>query len=234
MNKLFLCLSALILFISCENSLTGEGDASLAQDYQLDDFDAVNASGKFKLVLIPNDSSYLSVQSHKNLINNMDIYVRNKTLNIGESEEVNSFESYVVYLYYDKQMDKVSIHNKVYLESSNPLVFDDIEINASDESVIKQFAINAKEVDIQALDKAEVEISGTASTVDLKAKDFASVSLENLAVKVMDLDLSGESEVVANVNKELTGRVLENSTLRYMGNPQKDVEVKDNGEILNK
>ncbi|MGI9526633.1 MAG: GIN domain-containing protein [Weeksellaceae bacterium] len=233
MNKLLLFLPILFLFIQCENSLKGEGDADLAQDYILDDFDAVSAKGKFKLIMIPSDSSYLSVQTHKNLIGNMKIYVQNKTLNIGESEMVDSFESYVVYLYYDKQLDQVSIAEKVYLESSEMLNFDDLDLNASNESTIKQFGINAKEVDLKVVDKAEVEISGSASKLDLKAKDFANVSLENLDVKVMDVDLGGEAEVLANVNKELKGRVLENATLKYLGNPQKDVEVKDNGEILN-
>ncbi|MXV38697.1 hypothetical protein GO491_08435 [Flavobacteriaceae bacterium Ap0902] len=233
MNRLFMFLPIILLLIGCDGSLTGEGDASIAQDYQVDSFNEVQAEGKFKLILIPNDSSYLSVQTHKNLIDNMDIYVRNKTLNIGEKEEVNSFESYVVYLYYDAQLDEINIAGKVLMESSELLNFDDLELGAKNESIIRQFNVNAKELDIEANNKAEVELTGTAASVDLKAKEYATVNLEDLDVKVMDVDLSGESEVTAKVNKQLKGRVLENSNLRYIGNPQKDVEVKDNGEILN-
>lgn len=233
MNKFILFLPIFLLIYSCNSSLTGEGDANIAQDYQVEAFDAIEAKGKFKLILIPNDSSYISVQTHQNLLDNMDIYAQNKTLNIGEKTDVDSFESYVVYLYFDKQLDDIELHNKVYLESSEQLSFDKLEISANDETTVKQFAVDVKEMKIEANEKADVEITGSASTLDLKAKKYANVSLGDLKVKVMDVDMSGESEVLANVNKKLTGRVLENSTLTYVGSPQKDVEVKDNGEILN-
>ncbi|MDO5655795.1 MAG: DUF2807 domain-containing protein [Flavobacteriaceae bacterium] len=234
MKPFLLFFSFLLLLTSCSDQIKGEGDAQLAQDFMVENFSDIEASGKFKLLLIPNDSAYVSVQSHRNLIENMDIYVRNKTLTIAEKKNVDSFESYVIYLYYTNELKSIEISEKVLLESASTLTFDKFKISAKDQAVVQQFVLNAKEVDLKVDDKAEVRISGTASTVDLKAKDYASVEIESLPTKVLKVDLSGEAEVMANVNKELKGRVLQNSTLRYIGSAVKDVDVKDKGEIINK
>lgn len=235
MNKLFfLTLLALTFLTSCSESIKGEGDAGFAQDFKVEPFDGINAKGKFKIVLIPNDSAYVSVQSHKNLIENMDIYVQNEELYINEKENVDSFESYVIYLYYNQNLTDISIGNKILMESSSTLNFDNIDIMATDEALIRQFVIKAKEAKITARDKAEISISGNATTLNLKGKNYATLNLEALNVKVLDVDLGGECEVFANVSKELEGRVIKNATLNYIGSPQKDVDVKDNGEILNK
>lgn len=232
-NYLFLFLFSLILF-SCKNGVNGEGDAQMALDFKVEPFNAVTAAGKFKLILIPNDSSYVSVQTHKNLIENMDIYVQSGTLNLKEKKSVDSFESYVVYLYFNRDLKEIDIAQKVLLESSSTLTFEKIDISAEDEAVVRQFVMNAKEADLSVDDKAEMSIGGNATTVDLKSKGYAKVELEALNTKVLEVDLSGETDVLANVNKELKGRVLENATLTYIGSAIKDVDVKDNGEILNK
>lgn len=235
MKKFFYLIPLfLLIFISCEKSIKGEGNSNLAQDYKVEPFTDVAANGKFKLILIPNDSAYVSVQTHRNLIENMDIYVQNKTLKIGEKKKIDSFESYVVYLYYNNQLDDLTIGEKVLMESSGKLTFDQLDITAKDESIVQQFVINAKESDFTVENKAELNISGVSTSVDLKAKDYAKVGLEGLDVKVLDVDLSGEADVLANVNKELKGRVLNNSTLTFIGSAVKDVNVKDKGEIINK
>lgn len=235
MKKLWILpLVCLAFLTSCKENVQGEGDAQMAVDFKVETFTDVDAKGKFKLIVIPNDSAYVSVQSHRNLIENVDLYVKNNELVIKESKPVDSFESYVIYLYYNQRLNDIEIGDKVLLESSAELFFDQLDIKAKDESIVQQFVINAKEVDFTVEDKAELDISGSATTVDLKAKDFAKVFIEALDVKVLDVDLAGEAEVTAQINKELSGRLLQNSTLTYFGSAIKDVDVKDNAEIINK
>ena len=224
-------LTMMILALSaCTNSIEAEGNAEIAQDFKVENFDKISAVGNFKMILIPNDSAYVSVQSHQNLIDNMDIYVRNKTLYIKENKEVENFESYVVYLYFN-QLKEISISGKILLETSNPLIFDKIEITASDRSMIQQFDVTVKEANFTVLDKSEVDIIGEATKVKLKAKDYANVDLLNLETKIMELDLGGNADVKVNVNNELSGRILQNSSLKHEGNPVKNIEIKENAEI---
>lgn len=235
MNKFLFILSLFSLSLtSCSDGIKGEGDVGLAVDFKIENFDAIKADGSFKMILIPNDSSYVSVQTHKNLIENMDIYVQNKTLHIGEKTAVEAFESYVIYLYYHQDLNKITTAGKVLLETQGIINFDDFELETSDASNVNQFGIIAKEAKITVLDKSEVNVHGETSTLKLKAKDYAKVNLSDFDVRVIDVDLAGEADVEAKIGKELSGRILQNSTLEYQGNPMKDVEVKDNGELLKK
>lgn len=233
MNKvIFISLILSFLFTSCTDSVKAEGDAGLAQDFKVETFDAISADGSFKLILIPNDSSYVSVQTHRNLIENMNIYVQNKTLHIAENKPVENFESYVIYLYYHQDLKEISIADKILLESATSLNFDNFQLKTSDASMVEQFSINAKEAEITALDKSEIILTGQASTLKLKAKAYAKLDLNDLDISVLEVDLAGDAHVKAKIDKKLSGRILQNSTLTYMGNPVKDVEVKENGEIL--
>ena len=232
-NRILFLIPLILYFLtSCNDGLKGEGDAGLAQDFKVEPFTDIVADGSFKLILIPNDSTYVSVQTHKNLIENMKIYVQNHSLNISEKESINSFESYVVYLYYNQSLEEISLNGKVLLENSSTLNFDNLELKMHDASIIKQFPLSAKEMEITIDGKAEITLSGSASTLKVKAKEYAKVNLEDFPVKVLEVDLAGEAEVIANIEKELDGRVLENSTLRYTGSAVKDVDVKDSGEII--
>lgn len=221
-----------LILSACTEGIKGEGDANGSVDFKIEPFDAIDANGSFKLVLIPFDSSYVSVQSHENLIQNMDIYVQNKTLHLGEKTPVERFESYVVYMYFNGNLNEISTAGKVLLETEGIIEIDDFELTTKDASNVNQFGLIAKEAKMSALDKSEVTINGEVSKLNLKSKDYAKVNLEDFKVKVLDVDLAGEADVQVDVSKELTGRVLQNANLTYDGNPTKDVEVKDNGEII--
>ena len=101
MKKLFLLFSISFCLISCKNGIVGEGTADLAQDYKISNFTEIEANGIFKLMLVESDSTYVSVQTHENLIQNMDISNSGNTLKISEKKDVDSFESYEVYVYYN-------------------------------------------------------------------------------------------------------------------------------------
>lgn len=228
---IYLIFPALILF-SCNSGVKGEGTADIAQDYMIDNYKNIEATGKFKLLLVPNDSAYISVQTHANLIENLEIYNQGSTLNISEKKPIDSFESYVVYVYYNQDIEKITISDRVLMETQDDLITEEIRITANDATIIRQFNLIAKDAKIIANNKSEIEISGRATTALLKAKEYAKMELEDLDIKVAEVDLAGESDVKAKISKELTGRVLNNSTLYYEGTPSKDVDVKDRGEII--
>lgn len=229
-NIYLFILTFIFALSACKDSIKAEGESRVVRDFRVQNFDEISADGRFKMILIPNDSSYVSVQSHENLIENLDIYVRNKTLHVKEKKQVENFESYVVYLYFN-DIKEVAIAGKILLEASETLFFDDFELNTADASIVQQFELSSKEANISVLDKSEVEIQGEVSKLKLKAKDYAKVDLLALETKIMEVDLGGNADVEVNVKDELSGRILQNSSLKHDGNPIKSIEVKENAEI---
>lgn len=231
-KNLLLLLLSVILF-SCEKTITGEGPADIAQDYQVNNFTKIKAKGMFKLMLLNSDSSYVSVQTHKNLIDNVEISTTGNTLNIDEKKEVEGFESYEIYVYYSKPLTEIEIDGKILAQLGGTLIGNKLDIKTQSGAGIDQFNIAVKELTIKAQDKSTIHIEGESTKLKLDTKNLASADLQQLATNVTEVDLKDESQAKVKVENELKGRILNNASLEYTGNPKKDVDIKDRGKIQN-
>ena len=234
MKKLFLLFSISFCLISCKNGIVGEGTADLAQDYKISNFTEIEANGIFKLMLVESDSTYVSVQTHENLIQNMDISNSGNTLKISEKKDVDSFESYEVYVYYNQPIEEISINGKILLESAGVFRGNELELETNDNSRIDLFNMDLKQLDIEAEENSEITLQGKTTKLNIKkAKGATVINLSDLVSNVANVNLSDEAKVELNVENELNGRVQNNASLEYIGNPKKDVDVKDRGTIKN-
>lgn len=227
-------LSLIGLFLtSCNSSITGEGSADMAQDYKISNFTEIKAKGLFKLMLVESDSTYVSVQTHKNLIENMDISNSGNTLNIAEKKNVDSFESYEVYVYYSQTIEVIKIDGKILLESAGNLIGKGLKIETKGNTTIDQFSTTIKDLEIEAKDNSEITLKGEATKLKVNAENVTVVNLSELISNIADVYLSDEAKAKINVKNELNGKISNNALLEYQGNPKKDVDVKDRGKIQN-
>uniref|UniRef100_UPI0039A66A72 GIN domain-containing protein n=1 Tax=Ornithobacterium rhinotracheale TaxID=28251 RepID=UPI0039A66A72 len=232
--KKILLLSALGLsLISCQKDITGEGSADMAQDYKVQNFDKIEAKGMFKITLIENDSAYISVQTHENLIENLDISTSGNTLKINEKKEVNGFESYNVYVYYNQPIEEIDLAGKVLAESAGIIQGNKLDISTQDEAKVNQFSVNLKELEAEAKDKSEMAISGVVTKLSLEGKGLSSIQFDRLSATVASVNLNDEAKAALAVQNELSGKISDNTSLEYSGNPKKDVDVKDRAKIQN-
>ncbi len=232
-NKGFLLLTVL-LFFSCKSSIKGEGEPDLVQDYPVQSYKNIKAEGSFKLLLIPNDTAYISVQTHKNLIENISVKSEGDEVVISENQPVSSFEEYVVYAYYKENLEEVEISGKILLESQSSVNTDDFLLDVRDDAIVRQFEINSKELDLTVENKAEVTLRGETDDLNLETTEYAKVTLEDFKADHVDVDLSDNSHVYVWAKNELEGVVTNNAILVYRGNPNKDVDLKDKGQMNNK
>ncbi|MBV7440851.1 DUF2807 domain-containing protein [Weeksellaceae bacterium TAE3-ERU29] len=234
MKKLFLLFLIGFCLTSCKKGITGEGTADIAQDYKISNFTEIEAKGIFKLMLVESDSTYVSVQTHENLIQNMDISTSGNTLKISEKKGVDSFESYEVYVYYNQPIEEISIDGKILLESAGVFRGNELDLETKDNSRIDLFNVDLKQLDIEAEENSEITLQGNTTKLNIKkAKGTTVLNLSDLVSSVVNVNLSDEAKVKINVVNELNGRVQNNASLEYFGNPKKDVDVKERGIIKN-
>ncbi len=229
-----LFLFLILGLFSCKSSVKGEGQPDFVQDYPVQSFNNIKAEGSFKLLLIPNDTAYISVQTHKNLIENISVQSNDNDVEITEKEPVSSFEEYVVYVYYKDNLEETRIAGKVLLESQDVINSNEFNLEVRDNAIVRQFELNVKELDLTVEDKAEVTLNGETSELDLETTDFAKVTLEDFKADDVQVDLSDNSHVYVWAKNELEGVVTSNAVLLYKGNPSKDVDLKDKGQMNNK
>lgn len=234
MKKSLIILSLFsFILMSCESNVKGEGDTAVAQDFRVESFSEIDVEGKFKLYLVPNDSLFVSVQTHQNLIDNLEIKTDGETLNISEKIKVSEFEKYEIYVYYNQRISSYKLAGKVLMENEDYIDLDQVEFELNDDAKIRDFKVKAKDTEISAEDKTEINLIGATTTLSIESKDYAELDLQDYPCKVLEVEMKGESEAEVDVSKEMEGAVKENATLIYEGTPAKDVEVKDRGEIKN-
>ncbi|MRI63961.1 hypothetical protein EDM00_08170 [Ornithobacterium rhinotracheale] len=233
MKKIVLLSALGFSLFSCQQSITGEGSADIAQDYKVQNFDKIDAKGMFKITFIENDSAYISVQSHENLIENLDIATKGNTLNIKEKKDVDGFESYNVYVYYNQPIGEIDLAGKVLAESAGIFRGNKLEISTKDEAKVNQFSVNLKELDAEAKDQSEMTISGVSTKLDVEGKNLSTINFDKLNTTVAKVELSDEAKAKLDVQNELSGKIVNNTSLEYSGNPKKDVDVKDRAKIQN-
>ncbi|MCK0201409.1 DUF2807 domain-containing protein [Ornithobacterium rhinotracheale] len=232
--KKILLLSVLgFSLFSCQQSITGEGSADMAQDYKVQNFDKIDAKGMFKITLIENDSAYISVQTHENLIENLDIATKGNTLNIKEKKDVDGFESYNVYVYYNHPIEEIDLAGKVLAESAGIFQGNKLDISTQDEAKVDQFSVNLKELEAEAKDKSEMTILGVTTKLSVVGKNLSTLNFGRLNTTVAKINLSDEAKAILDVQNELNGKITNNTSLEYSGNPKKDVDVKDRARIQN-
>ncbi len=234
MLKKTLLISLTFLLFSCNTSVSGEGQPDFAQDYGIDNFHKIKALGSFKLLLIPNDTAYVSVQTHKNLIENISIENDKGLLKITEKKPVSKFEEYVVYAYYKGELKELMIGEKVLVETQDKIRSEEFSLEVSDEAIVRQFELETDEAVLNAEDKTEVTLEGETTDLEVEATDHAKITLKHFKAENVEVDLSDNSEVFVYAEDELEGVVNHNAILYYKGNPDKDVDLKDKGKMNNK
>ncbi|MDO5511039.1 MAG: DUF2807 domain-containing protein [Weeksellaceae bacterium] len=216
---------------SCSRSIDGEGSAEVNRNFSIADFTEISVNGSFSVTLLPADSVYISVNSHKNLIDNLSITNRGRKLTISETHEVDSHDKYDIFIYYIREINSIETFGSVNLQTGGTLTTNRLKLQTKDYSTVSEFQLDAKDLEIESRDKSEVTLRGSSRAVRVKAREMATVNLENLNTLTADLDMSGKSEVNINASNELKGRVLENSVLNYRNEPQRNVELRDQGSI---
>ena len=96
MKNLFILLLAFTV-ISC-GDISPKGNIE-SKDIPLDEFVNLNLKGKFRLFYIKSDSSFVNVETYPNILNNLKIKVKDKTLNIEEKRAVKDIDFYNVTIY---------------------------------------------------------------------------------------------------------------------------------------
>lgn len=233
--KWMLWLLSFCFFTSCEKNLIGEGDPDVVQDFVIkDSFENLEADGLFKMVFVQSDTTYVSVQSHRNLVDNMDIYVKGATLHFAEKKPVSRFEKYEIYFYSKRPLRKIKLYNKVLCQASEKIIQDQLVLEAYENSIFNMFEIDTNELKLRSEDDASMNLFGVTKELIVKSKDKSKVDVSGLRCRVLEADLADKSDVVSQIEDEIKGRVLDNSVLTYDGNPSKNVEIKDRAQIIKK
>ena len=77
-----------------------------------------------------------------------------------------------------------------------------------------------------------IVFSGSIPSAVLEAKEEGTISMAQVEVEYMDINLTNNSEATVNVTGSISGFLLSGSTLYYKGHPQIDVDCSDDSQLV--
>lgn len=176
-------------------TLRGSGNL-VTRTVAVGQFDAVQASNA-ATVQIVKGSGPVTVKADDNVMEFVEVAVRNGTLVIGFDKEINDRRNVTleVTVPSDGNLKKVSASGASKLTCEPVLTSDEIELKASGASRMAVL-VNAKKCEIDVSGASRVEVGGAAEQCDADASGASRLKLV-LKTVTCDLDTSGASRIEA-------------------------------------
>ena len=129
-------------------------------------------------------------------------------------------------------------YTKISIDDASKFV--DFQINATNNEVSVKNASSCKGnfetrfhfvADLDT-DSQLVTFNGSAPFGMIRLQDNCILNMAQTEIEEMQVNLSGVSEAIVNVTRQMSGTVKEASSLYYMGNPQINVDCSDDSRLI--
>ena len=215
MKNLFILLLAFTV-ISC-GDISPKGNIE-SKDIPLDEFVNLNLKGKFRLFYIKRDSSFVNVETYPNILNNLKIKVKDKTLNIEEKRAVRGIDFYNVTIYSKYNLEQVSISDSVEMNISSEIKTDNFRLNLKNNGKFIG-SVNSRRAEVEMTGKSRANFLGKTKDAVIKISDTASIIAPYWNIE--NLNISSQNGIYAEVNVKdsLKGTIKNTSKMVYYDDP---------------
>ncbi|WP_413531757.1 GIN domain-containing protein [Empedobacter brevis] len=219
---------------SCSSSIDGEGAATAQKEYTADNIKDLSVSCNCNLILVPGNTSGVKVESHQNIIDNLEVDAKNNSLTIKEKSNVDQYSAYDLYVYVTRDLEKIDVNKQTSMTTSGTLNVDELTMNAKDQARINQTFLITNNFDLKAEDQTNIMLEGTAGTMKVKAYGEAKLNLFKYEVNEANITTDDNALLDINARQTLYGSAKGNSIVNFMGDPNKDTKVADRAQVIKK
>jgi len=222
MKKLLLLLSVLTLGISLRAQLTVNDPNAEVREAK--NFHAISVSSAFDVFISQGNEEAVAVSaSEEKYRKEIKVEVKDGVLKVGLQNEAKFWKglggdkmrlkAYISF----KNIDRLSASGACNVHVAGNINADDLRLNFSGASDLKQGAITAKKLEVDVSGASDIDISGTADQLQLDVTGASNFKGFDLTVDYCDVHATGASTIDITVNKELSARATGASDIHYKG-----------------
>lgn len=228
MKHIVLILS-LLVFVGCQSDIKGDGPANKTKVYHFTNIKEINfqTNAQVKFILNESDSTKVEIQSHQNLIENLEVSQKDDILKLSEKENVMENDVYMVTIYVNQKILDLNLAKGTNAQFFGRFIFNELKLGVKDSAKITELDIQGKQLNLRVEDFGRVEMSGHLSQLDLHISDFANAQMKALFCDEADIDASGETKTSLTVIKELAVNATEKAEVFYLSDPNKKIKSDD-------
>lgn len=226
----------LILFIaftaiSC-GKISPKGNIE-SRDVPLEEFVNLNLKGKFRLFYIKSDSSFVNVETYPNILNNLRIKIKDKTLNIEEKRETKGVDFYNITVYSKYNLEQISITDSVEMNISSEIKTDNFRLNLKNNGKFIG-SVNSRRTEVEMTGKSRANFLGTTQDAVIKIADTSSIIAPFWMIENLKIDSKNGIYAEVNVEDSLKGSIKNTSKMVYYNDPIRAFTIDKTANVQNK
>lgn len=218
---LIACLSLLVLFSSCDNDANNPvikpSDTVTTESIDANDFTELDVSHDFTVhVNFSETEEKVEIRSNENLHQYINVEQVGDRLII-EMDNISTTKDEVLEAFITtKSIDKYNIAADSKVILNDPLIVDNVEINAAADSDFEG-EIHAEKLKLTLAADSKSDLSGTVDEVVAKLTGDSKMSSYALISNHLDIDMAGDCEAYVTVNESINVNAVGDCELYYKG-----------------
>ena len=216
---------------SC-GKIAPKGDI-VSNDIKVEDFVNLNLHGKFRAFYIKSDSSYVNVETYKNIGDNLKIKVKDKTLTISEKRETDGVDFYNISIYSKYNLEQVSMSESVELNISSEIKTDNFRLNLKNNAKFIG-SVNSRRAEVEMTQKSRANFLGKTKDAVLKISDTASIIAPYWIIDHLKIDSKNGNYAEVNVKDSLKGNIKNTAKLNYYNEPISALKIDKTATVQHK
>ena len=228
-NLIYLIL--IFSLFSC-GKVSPKGDIVIKEE-KVGDFVNLDLHGKFRAFYIKSDSSFVSIETYRNVGDNLKIKVKDKKLTISESRETEGVDFYNVTIYSKYNLEQVSMSESAELNISSEIKTDNFRLNLKNSAKFIG-SVNSRRSEIEMTSKSRANFLGKTKDVVLKISDTASIIAPYWMIDHLNIDSKNGNYAEVNVKDSLKGNIGNTAKLIYYNEPTSALKIEGTANVQHK
>ncbi|MBW8358189.1 MAG: DUF2807 domain-containing protein [Weeksellaceae bacterium] len=224
---LFLVCSA----VSC-GKIAPKG-AIESKDIKLEEFTSLDLKGKFRIFYLRAPGNFVNVETYPNIMDNLRIAVKDKTLTIEEKRETTGVDFYNITIYSKYNMEKISIADSVEMNVSSEIKTDNFRLNLKDNAKFIG-SVNSRRAEVELLNTSRANFLGKTGVATIKIADTANLIAPYWMITNLDIDSRNGNYAEVNVKDTLKGSIKNTAKFLYYNDPIRAFRIDKTANVQNK
>lgn len=230
MKNLIYIVLILSLF-SC-GKVSPKGDIT-SKDVKVEDFVNLNLEGNFRAFYVKSDSSFVNVETYKNVGDNLKIKVKDKTLSVTEGRKTEGVDFYNITIYSKYNVEQISMSESVELNVSSEIKTDNFKLNLKNNAKFIG-SVNSRRAEVEMTQKSRANFLGKTKDAFLKISDTASIIAPYWTIENLNIDSKNGNYAELNVKDSLKGSIKNTAKLTYYNDPISAIKIDETATVQNK
>ena len=224
MKNLILFIAAIgMIFLgsSCTSETIKPSNLITKESKYFEDYNAIEVSGSFEVfVTLSSGEESIEIEANENLHEKIEVYERGNTLYIEIENDVNirgdeTLRAYIT----TSSLVAYNVSGASSIDVLNEVNVEDLQIHLTGASDFYA-DVNVEKLDVVLTGASKLNITGVANTFNGKLTGASDFKNFNFASDMVDLNLTGASEVATTAHKEIKITATGDSKYSYKGSAE--------------